>query len=130
MPCGHCITQWKDALFNPPALEMYARPVPDKGATLQNCFGFINGTVRPIARPDQHQRVMYTGHKRIHTLKFQFLVLPNGLIINLYGPAGNYVFRDAVIYQLLIHMYLFCFEKQSYEVVINMLFERQHFIIF
>ena len=124
---GHRITRWNDALLNPPALETYARSVHDKGAALQNCFGFVDGTVCPIARPDQHQRVLYNGHKRVHALKFQSLVLPNGLIANLYGPVGNYVFQDAVIYQLLIHMYLYCFEKQSYVVVINMVFKRQHF---
>ena len=80
-------------MLNPPTLEMYARLVHDKGAALQNCFGFVDGTVRPIARPDQHQRVMYNGHKRVHAIKFQSLVLPNGLIANLYSPVGNYVFQ-------------------------------------
>ena len=93
---GHRITRWNNLLLNPPALEMYARLVHDKGAALQNCFGFVDGTVRPIARPDQHQRVMYNGHKRVHAIKFQSLVLPNGLIANLYGPVGKYVFLVAV----------------------------------
>ena len=25
-----------------------------RGAALKNCFGFVDGTVRPIARPDEH----------------------------------------------------------------------------
>ena len=62
---------------------------PRKGAALENCFGFVDGTVRPIARPDEHQRIMYNGHKRVHALKFQSLALPNGLIGNLYGPVGK-----------------------------------------
>ena len=65
-------------MLNPPALEMYARLVHDKEAALQNCFDFVDGTVRPIARPDQHQRVMYNGHKRVHAIKFQSLVLWDG----------------------------------------------------
>ena len=47
------ITRWNNLLLNPPALEMYARLVHDKGAALQNCVGFVDGTVCPIARPDQ-----------------------------------------------------------------------------
>ena len=43
------------------------------------CFGFIDGTVRPISRPGQHQRIVYNGHKRVHSLKFQSVALPNGL---------------------------------------------------
>ena len=60
-----------------------------RGTALRNCFGFIDGTVRPICRPDKKQRVMYNGHKRVHTIKFQSLSLPNGLIANLYGPVGK-----------------------------------------
>ena len=61
-----------------------------KGAALENCFGFIDGTVRPIARPDENQRVVYNGHKRVHALKFQSVALPNGIITNTYGPVGGY----------------------------------------
>ena len=40
-----------------------------------------------ISRPGIHQRVFYNGHKRYHTLKFQSVVVPNGLIANSYGPV-------------------------------------------
>ena len=49
----------------------------------------MDGTVRPIARPGEHQRVLYNGHKRVHALKFQSVVAPNGMIANLYGPVGE-----------------------------------------
>lgn len=29
---------------------------------------------------------MYNGHKRVHSMKFQSVALPNGLISNLAGP--------------------------------------------
>lgn len=38
-----------------------------------------------IARPKNNQREVYSGHKRAHALKFQSVVLPNGLIANLNG---------------------------------------------
>ena len=63
-----------------------------QGATLDNCFGFVDGTVRPISRPDERQRIVYNGHKRVHALKFTSLSLSNGLIGNLYGPAGEFSF--------------------------------------
>ena len=46
-----------------------------KGAALENWFGFVDGTVGPIARPDENQIVVYNGHKRVHALKFQSLVI-------------------------------------------------------
>ena len=56
------------------------------GAPLPNCFGFVDGTVRPTCRPGEHQRIVYNGHKRVNALKFQSTALPNDLIGNLYGP--------------------------------------------
>ena len=69
-----------------PELEVYARAIHDKGAALETCWGFIDGTVRPVCRPGEHQRTLYNGHKRVHAIKFQSLVTPNGLIANLFGP--------------------------------------------
>ena len=38
---GHRITQWNNVLLNPPALEMYARLVHNKGAALQNIIVLV-----------------------------------------------------------------------------------------
>ena len=44
------------------------------------------GTVRSVFRPGEGQRQLYNGHKRIHGIKIQLIVCPNGMIANLYGP--------------------------------------------
>ena len=67
-------------------LSRYADSIHAHGAPLQNCFGFIDGTVRKIARPNTNQRTMYNGYKRFHGMKFQSVVVPDGLIANLSGP--------------------------------------------
>ena len=85
---SHRITQWNDQILNPVALQSYADAISRKGAALENCFGFVDGTVRPICRPKENQRVVYNGHKRVHSLKFQSVTLPSGLIANMYGPVG------------------------------------------
>ena len=46
---NHLITQWNHTLLSPRALEVYAETIHGKGAALENCFGFVDGTVRPIA---------------------------------------------------------------------------------
>ena len=79
------ITRRIHDILDPVQMEMYAA----RGAPPQNCFGFIDGTVRPIARPGENQRILYNSHKRVRALKFQSVVLPNGLIANMYGPVGN-----------------------------------------
>ena len=67
----------------------YAETISRKGSPLNNCFGFIDGTVPPISRPGNGQRIVYNGHKRVHGLKFQSISLPNGLIGNIFGPVGK-----------------------------------------
>jgi len=81
---GRWLTQTNLDISSPDHLEMYAAAITLRGSPLHNCFGFIDGTVRPTARPEESQRVVYNGHKRVHTLKFQSVVLPNGLIGNIY----------------------------------------------
>ena len=38
-------------------------------------------------RPSLFQRVVYNGHKRVHALKFQSIVVPNGIILSMWGPC-------------------------------------------
>jgi hypothetical protein len=62
---GHRLTTWNQLFLTPACLEQYARAVYQLGCPLTNSFGFIDGTVRPIVRPDENQRVLYNGHKRV-----------------------------------------------------------------
>ena len=86
---SHRITQWNNMILDPVNLERYANAIYEKGAALDNCIGFIDGTVRPICRPGEMQRTVYNGHKRVHAIKFQSVTLPNGIIANMYGPVGK-----------------------------------------
>ena len=94
---GHLITQWNQDLLNHGALQRYADAISGEGAALDNRFGFVDGTVGPISRRDERQRIVYNGHKRVHALKFQSLSLPNGLIGNLYGPIGEFFLRKFLL---------------------------------
>ena len=68
-------SQWNNKLLNPPLFESYARAIDSKGSTLPNCFGFIDGTVRPICWSEKNQRIVHNGRKRVHGLKYQSVVL-------------------------------------------------------
>ncbi|KAH7937287.1 hypothetical protein HPB49_010291 [Dermacentor silvarum] len=60
--------------------------VHNKGAALQNCWAFIDGTARPICRPSEDQHAYFSGHKRLHVLKYQAVMCANGLVCELDGP--------------------------------------------
>ena len=87
---GDRLKQWNHQIMSPALLQTYADAVSAQGAPLNNCFGFIDGTVRPICRPVELQEVVYNGYKRVHALKFQSLTVPSGLIANLFGPVGKF----------------------------------------
>ena len=85
---GHLLETFDQDWLQPNKLAEYSQAVYQKSNALENCWGFIDGTVRPICRPEENQRVVYNGHKRVHALKYQSVVAANGLIANLYGPVG------------------------------------------
>ena len=87
---GHLLQDLDQPWLQPQYLEEFARAIHQRGAALDNCWGFVDGTLRPICRPGEHQRVMYNGHKRVHGLKFQSVAAPNGMIANLFGPVGEH----------------------------------------
>ena len=92
---SHHILQWNHQLLSQANLERFAEVVNCKGSPLDDCFAFDDGTVHLtcICRPGTvNQRLLYNGHKRVHGIKFQSVVTPNGMIANMYGPVGKLPF--------------------------------------
>ena len=83
---NHRLGDWNQPMLQPQKLQDYAAAVHQRGAPLTNCFGFVDGTLRQVSRPKRDQRILYNGHKRVHGIKFQSVVIPNGMIANLSGP--------------------------------------------
>ena len=70
----------------PERLRRYADAVWSRGSRFGNCVGFIDGTLRQIARPSKNQRGVYSGHKKVHGIKFQSVIFADGMIVEQYGP--------------------------------------------
>ena len=84
---GSLLVNLDHAWLSRQPIQVFADAVHAKGAALDSCWGFVDGTVRPICRPTENQRAVYNRHKRVHAFKFQLVVTPNGLIANLFGPV-------------------------------------------
>ncbi len=78
--------------------ELFSQAIHNKGAPLNQCWGFIDGTARPTARPVRNQRIMFSGHKRTHCLKFQVSLVIT-LLINLLSILQNI---PVEVYQICI----------------------------
>ena len=67
-------------------VDLYCDAISGKGAAIPTVWGFLDGTQGRICRPNKGQESVYNGHKRQHSLKYQSLILPNGIILHFYGP--------------------------------------------
>jgi hypothetical protein len=67
-------------------LKLFAQKIHQNGAPLDCCWGFIDCTIRRIARPTKHQQDLYNGYKHMHALKYSAVKCPDGLIYHLHGP--------------------------------------------
>ena len=86
-------------------LEEFAVAV-ERMSPMKNVFGFADGTVRPICRPIVGQHLVYNGHRRVQAIKFQSVVIPNGLIAHLHGPCEGrrhnaFLLRDSGLLEQL-----------------------------
>ncbi|CAM9965865.1 unnamed protein product, partial [Scytosiphon promiscuus] len=72
-----------------PRLLKFAKAVYESGAPLTHYWGFIDGLVRGIARPVRFQRLFYSGHERKHATKFQGVLTPDGIFVDLWGPVSG-----------------------------------------
>lgn len=73
-------------------------------------FSFCHPSIYPFVvlfhRPKRWQRLFYNGHKRKHALKFQGVVTPDGLFVDLWGPVAgtrhdNYILAQSGLMQKL-----------------------------
>lgn len=56
-----------------------------------NCIMFVDGTEQQCCRPVIHQKRLYGGHKRYHSIGWQGVTGPTGIIVQLFGPCiGTY----------------------------------------
>ena len=81
------LTSLQQNWLSPASLQSYADVIHNAGAPYTNCWGFVDGTVRPVCKPGTLQKLLYNWHKQLHAITFQSVVAQNGLIANLFGPV-------------------------------------------
>ena len=83
------LTEFNHPWLTVPSVVRYCEAVRAKECPLPFRWGFIDGTVRKMCRPIRYQRKVFNGHHRVHSLKFQSVVIQNGLIASLFGPMSG-----------------------------------------
>ena len=74
----HLLEHSNQPYLQPNFLESYCRAISNQGAALQNCFGFLDETVCPICRPGRNKKVVYNGHKKVHSFDCEYVCAHRG----------------------------------------------------
>ena len=81
------LLHWDDTgVLSPENLQKYANALQDFGAPTRSIFGFLDCTIQQTCCPGDSEELVYTGYKKFHGMKFQGVVVPNGLLAHLEGP--------------------------------------------
>ena len=60
----HLLSNLNQPWLSRQCLQGFCNTIHQKGAALSNCWGFVDGTVRPISRPNESQKFCITGIKK------------------------------------------------------------------
>ena len=77
---------WPSSHLSVNILKSFAQAIGRLGGG-DRVWGWLDGTIVKIARPEVNQGLSYTGYKKSHGLKFQGIVTPNGLLASFAGPV-------------------------------------------
>lgn len=80
---------WDVNQLTPHALTRYCLAIKSKGEPSSKIWGFVDGTYRVMCRSSPavaDQAWFYTGYKKAHTMQFQGISTPDGLICSASGP--------------------------------------------
>lgn len=103
---GMSLHQWEDQF------EVFSDAIGEMGP-LKRAVGMLDATLRDIRRPsdteedgDLPQKVCYSGHKRKHGLKYQGIVLPNGIVPHMSGPWAGHRNDQGIVNSSGLHAHL------------------------
>ena len=75
---SYLLTELDQPWLSPQNLQTYACAIHNSGAALDNCWGFVDGTVRPICRPGGIREWSIMATKGCMPLNFKLLLPPMG----------------------------------------------------
>lgn len=67
-------------------LQEYDIAIEQQGVSINTVIGWPDCIKFYVCHPRFYQHMAYNRHDHIHCLKFQAIVLSNGMVANLYGP--------------------------------------------
>ena len=84
------LLDWDHHRLTVDKLHEYVDAISENGGdwvqVAEGIFRFINGTVHKITCPTFNQEIFYSGWKQCHTIKFQGIVAPDGILMHVSGP--------------------------------------------
>lgn len=100
------LLHWNEKHLTLKKLREFASVITKKGAPLSNCIGFIDGTLQQTCKPSKNYKAAYNGQKKVHGLKYQCIVGPDGIITHSSKPSNGArhdyaMLEESKIYEVL-----------------------------
>ena len=70
-------------------MPYYAERVFNKCGLTETVWGFIDGTLQKTCCPSYFKKLMYSGQKCCHVIKFQSVFKPDALFASMYDPVNG-----------------------------------------
>ena len=109
----HRITEWNHFIMSPDQLQIYSEAIHDKGAALDNCFGFVDGTVRPISKPGVNQRVVIMDTNEFTLLNSNVWHYQMGWSAICLDQWVRFISKYALSIEVFYHSCFCCREKKT-----------------
>ena len=74
------LCDWRSLAVHADNFPRYADAIHARGAPHRVIIGSIDGKLQHVARPGRYQGVLYSGNDRVHGLKWQRIMPPNGMM--------------------------------------------------
>jgi hypothetical protein len=83
---GHFLQWDHEGILSPAKLCAYGEALTTFGSPTKTVVGFLDCTIRQTCHPGMDESLTYTRYKKLHGMKFQGVVVLNGLLAHLEGP--------------------------------------------
>jgi hypothetical protein len=100
--------EWNTRFLTPARVRRYMDVLRRK-EHVRGIWGFVDGSVHKIGRPESDQRQYYSGYKKAHCLNYMGIVTPDGLMASFTGPfagrwSDQHVFRNSRLPERLLEV--------------------------
>ena len=94
---SHLLQNFQQAWLSSKTFTIFCIKIRKRGVYLTKCWSFVDRMINANCRAGRNQRVLYTGIKKFHRIKFRSVTAAARLTANLFGPVKGRTHDSAML---------------------------------